>query len=286
MIPVYYKKVSCGDINSQQKEYLGDWVNLMGHQKAAYEIIVKLFNPATIMHSAIGRMTLQWYVQYDVTIALLGAFPTALPDPWFTAAVRFYQEQIALHPADVKWKIDELNASMYIIQRDMAHLYSRISKQQIPENVAVLEHDAITRQLLEWKQSWDPSLVDSRFAVPEEALAGSAMPDDIVNVFTPGILFDNPLLSTTINTANWHGQMLLHKSQHPLSTPDSIRKELVSDAYIICQIIASLEAWPNTPPGVLPMMHPNLSMASYFLPRDARHIAWLGRRFAHVESLG
>ncbi|CEJ84648.1 hypothetical protein VHEMI03538 [[Torrubiella] hemipterigena] len=268
------------------EEYLGDWANLMGHQKAAYEIIVKLFNPTTIMQSSIGRMTLQWYVQYDVIVALLGAFPTALPDPWFTTAVRFYQEQIALHPTDVNWKIDELNASMYIIQRDMAHLYSRIAKQQIPENVAVLEHDTITRQLLEWKQSWDPSLVDSRFAVPEEALAGSAMPGDIVDVFTPGILFDNPLLSTTINTAHWHGQMLLHKTQHPLSTPDSIREELASYAYIICQIIASLEAWPKTPSGVLPMMHHNLSMAAYFLPRDARHIAWLGRRFALVESLG
>lgn len=258
----------------------------MGHQKAACEIIVKLFDPNSVMQSAIGRMALQWYVRYDVTVALLGAFPVALPDSWFAVAVSYYQQRIKLEPTELRWKIDDRIASMNKISKDMASLYSQFAKQQLSETAAVIEHDKITHQLVEWKDSWDPSLTDTRFAISEPASPRSATIEDIVEPFTTGLIFDFPLLSTTVGMASWHAQMLLHQSQHPTKALDTMEEELTSNAYMICKIFTSLESWQRAPSGVLAMMQPCLSIATLFLPRDTRHTAWLSRRFACLESMG
>ncbi|KAG7150256.1 hypothetical protein HYQ46_013261 [Verticillium longisporum] len=45
-------------------EYLGDWINLMGHQRAACDIITRLFTPQTAVQTPLGRMVLTWYSRH------------------------------------------------------------------------------------------------------------------------------------------------------------------------------------------------------------------------------
>ncbi|KAJ6444519.1 C6 finger domain-containingprotein [Purpureocillium lavendulum] len=76
-------------------EFLGDWVNLMGHQKAALEIITKVFAPDTVMHNPVGRACLNWYSR---------------------------QTQAAAEPDEVRWKVDERSAKLRMISYDMSML--------------------------------------------------------------------------------------------------------------------------------------------------------------------
>ena len=43
-----------------RQEFLGDWVNLLGHQRAAYEILTELYTPQSIMDSGMTRIMLGW----------------------------------------------------------------------------------------------------------------------------------------------------------------------------------------------------------------------------------
>ncbi|KAH6614596.1 hypothetical protein B0J18DRAFT_447030 [Chaetomium sp. MPI-SDFR-AT-0129] len=66
------------------EEYLGDWVNLMGHQKAAFEVLNQLFTPKTIMQIPAGRVALMWYTRFDVVVGIMGSFKTSLSPDWYT----------------------------------------------------------------------------------------------------------------------------------------------------------------------------------------------------------
>jgi len=48
------------------KEFLGDWINLSNHQKAACNIITGLYTPQTIMEDEMTRVILGWYIRFDV----------------------------------------------------------------------------------------------------------------------------------------------------------------------------------------------------------------------------
>lgn len=60
------------------KEYLGDWVNVVGRQKAAYRMLLELYSPDTIMDDELQRKILSWYSRFDLTAGLISGYETVL----------------------------------------------------------------------------------------------------------------------------------------------------------------------------------------------------------------
>lgn len=81
---------------TSRKEYLGDWVNLMGHQKAAFEVLTQLFTAQSVMQTPAGRVALMWYSRFDVFIGLMGSFEPSLSREWFSAPVEYYESRAAV----------------------------------------------------------------------------------------------------------------------------------------------------------------------------------------------
>lgn len=268
------------------EEYLGDWVNLMGHQKAAFEILTSMFTPQTIMQTPMGRMCLQWYARFDNFIALMGGFPTDLPREWFTAMVEFHQSQMITYPEELRWRIEEWSARLRLISYDMSILFARGSRDQISADQFAVEHDQITKLLVEWKETRDPTLSDARYLVTDFPTPQHSDPDDIVDPYTPGILYEHPLFTTTILCAEWNSIMIMHKCQSSTMPPEILFGELGQYAYMACQYFESLEYWPFTPKGVLILTQASIAIAALFLPQDARHHMWFRRKFALLETMG
>ncbi|KAK7431476.1 hypothetical protein QQZ08_001966 [Neonectria magnoliae] len=268
------------------EEYLGDWVNLMGHQKAAFEILTNMFTPQTIMQTPMGRMCLQWYARFDNFVALMGGFPTDLPREWFTAMVEFNQSQMMSYPGELRWKMEEWSARLRLISYDMSILFARGSRGQIPAEQFIIEHDHITQLLLEWKENRDPAMCDNRYLVTDFPTPRPVDPDDIVDPYTPGILYEPPLFSTTILSAEWNSIMIMHTCQSSNMTPEILFGELGRLAYTTCQYFETLEHWPSTPKGVLILIQASIAIAALFLPQDARHHMWFRRKFALLETMG
>ncbi|CAM1511443.1 Fc.00g089560.m01.CDS01 [Cosmosporella sp. VM-42] len=268
------------------EEYLGDWVNLMGHQKAAFEILTKMFTPQTIMQTPMGRMCLSWYARFDNFVALMGGFPTDLPREWFSAMVEYHRSQKEAHPEVLRWKIDECSARLRTIGYDMSILYSRGSRSQISPEQFIEEHNGLTAVLVDWKDSMDPALVDPNYLVKDSTLAQPPDPDDIVDPYNREILYDFPLFTTTLLCAEWNSIMIMHKCQSSGMRPDILFGELRQHAYATCQYFETLYYWPSTPKGVLILIQACIAIAALFLPQDARHHMWFRRKFALLETMG
>jgi hypothetical protein len=266
------------------KEYLGDWVNLMGHQRAALEILTQLFTPQSAVQTQIGRVVLAWYARFDVFIGIMGSFQTSLPREWFSAAIEFYETKADAEPDHLGWKLKGADATLRLISFEMSVLFGKGAREEIIKDEYLAEHGRIARLLEAWKENWDPALTNPACLaeVPHDLPSNS---DDIVPPFVPGILYKPPLFATTILTAEWHSITLMHASQS-LGANSGLATGTQEHAYAICQISETVERWQFSPAGSLIILHAGLAIAALFVPRDPRHHMWIRRKFALLESMG
>ncbi|KAI1142292.1 hypothetical protein F5Y05DRAFT_220805 [Hypoxylon sp. FL0543] len=268
------------------EEYLGDWVNLMGHQKAAFEILTRLFTPQTVMNSATSRILLTWYIRFDVFVGMMGGFETNLPRQWFSSVVQFCRQQVENDPGNLEVKIELHASALRLISRDMSILYARGGRGEISGEDFAAEHSRITNRLYEWKANLDPALTDPHYRVTDFEHKTPLDEDDIVDPYKPGYLYDFPLFSTTVLTSEWHSILVMHKSQEAFALQQKPSDELRGLAYAICEIFEAVQFWPSAPNGALIPIQPCLAIAALFLPRDNKHHMWLRRKYAMLESLG
>jgi hypothetical protein len=268
------------------KEYLGDWVNLSGHQKAALAILTQLFTPETIMQSPV-RGLLTWYIRFDVFVAMMGGFEAALPREWFASAVTGSREKTDENPDDISWRIEVQAASLRLMSADMAFLYAKSARGEISAAAFAEEYDQISTQLMEWKAGLDPAITDSDYLVTEFHHKQPLTDDDIVNPYKAGYLYKPPLFSTTILLLEWHSIAIMHKSRHEgytlLQEPSDELRQIALSA---CEIFETLRVWPETPTGATITVQACLAIACLFVPREPKYHMWMRRRYASLEAAG
>lgn len=258
----------------------------MGHQKAAFEILTRLFTPQTIMNSPTSRILLTWYIRFDVFVGMMGGFETSLPRQWFSTVVQFCQEHVERDPEDVGIKTELHASALRLISRDMSILYARGGRGEISGDDFATEHNHITERLYGWRANLDPALTDPNFLVTDLPHKVPISEDDIVDPYKSGHLYDLPLFSTTELIAEWNSILVMHKSQEAFALQQKPSDELRGLAYAICEIFEAVERWPSAPTGALVPIQACLAIAALFLPRDEKHHMWLRRKYAMLESLG
>ncbi|KAI1083522.1 hypothetical protein F5B20DRAFT_577199 [Whalleya microplaca] len=267
------------------EEYLGDWVNLMGHQKAALDILTRLFTPQTIMSSN-TRQLLTWYVRFDVFVGMMGGFETRLPREWFSYAVQYGRERIEKDPQNLLWKTEFHATSLRLISVDMSLLYARGGRGEVSGEAFAAEHNRLTTRLHEWRAMIDPAITNPDYLETEFKHKIPLDADNIVDPYKPGYLYKFPLFRTTILLAEWHSIFVMHKSQEALALQQEPSEELRSMAYTICEMFEAVQLWPLAPNGALIPIQACLAIAALFMPRDTRHTMWFRRKYAMLEGLG
>ncbi|KAI1850088.1 hypothetical protein JX266_004467 [Neoarthrinium moseri] len=268
------------------EEYLGDWVNLMGHQRAALQILTKLFTAQTAQQSSVTRMILTWYVRFDVFVGMLGGFETRLPRAWFSVMVEYLETQLAQEPDDWSLKLDYCSATIRLITVDMSLLYARAGRGEIIGEAFGTEHRRLEQQLRDWKANLDPALTQDEYQVTDFRHRRPLTETDIVDPYTGKDLYKPPFFSTTVLICEWHSIMVMHKSQEALALQQEPTPELRELAFGICRIFETVERWPYSPNGAVIILQSCLAIATLFLPKDQKHHMWMRRKFAYIEALG
>ncbi|KAI0914913.1 hypothetical protein F4823DRAFT_621251 [Ustulina deusta] len=268
------------------EEYLGDWVNLSGHQTAALQILTQLFTPDTIARSPISTL-LTWYIRFDVFGAMMGGFETALPREWFVAAVEGSEEKVDENPDELSWRIEVQATTLRLISMDMSLLYAKSSRGEISAEAFVEEYDQISERLSEWLARLDPAITNANYLVTDFQHKQPLTDADIVNPYKPGSLYKPPLFSTTILLMEWHSIIIMHKSrQEGYALQQEPSKELRQLALSACEMFETVQRWPDTPTGALITVQACLAIACLFIPRDPKYYMWMRRRYASLEATG
>ncbi|KAI9865191.1 MAG: hypothetical protein M1813_002511 [Trichoglossum hirsutum] len=268
------------------EEYLGDWDNLLIHQKAACETLAELYDPHSIMQSSMRRVIFYWCSRFDIFASLLSGRETMLGREWYLACQQHHLEQTERCQVDINHKIAEAIANLRFIAMDMSVLFAKRVRKSICHDEFANESDTLARRISEWRSNMHPSLRDQACAITLDGPPGSDS-DSIVDAHAPGILFESPLWPMNFALLGWYALDLAHRHQTALVLQRQPPVEAERMALEACQLIEAIECYPEAPPGAaLVATHTSLAVASLFLLKDDRHIAWARRKFARIEQLG
>jgi len=199
------------------QEFLGDWINLLGHQKAAYQILIQLYTPQTVMDNQISRIILAWYSRFDVFAGLMGGFEMVLSREWFWCCEQYLQEKVLNEPQNLNWKVEHIFAKIRRIAMDMSTVIAKIAKGEITPEQFVQENEAVGRMIADWKTDLDPALQDRRYLVMEYPDAKPLDATDIVDPYVPGTIYRGPLWVMNSALIDWYSIDIMHKYQTALT---------------------------------------------------------------------
>lgn len=268
------------------QEFLGDWVNLFGHQKAAFEILTELYTPQTMMKSQMTQLILSWYMRFDVFAGLLGGFSTVLSREWFSYGQEYFERKVIDEPSTLQWRIEASLWKYRLIATDLSLLFAKMGKGQISREQFAIENEILTTRIREWKSKMDPALEDKRYLVYDFGTPPPLSPHSIVNPYTPGVFYRGPLWVMNIAKLDWLSIDIMHTYQTSVIMGTEVSPDIARKAYESCQIFEAIQVWPESPPETILCLQASVGITLLFLPRDERHHMWARQKFATIECNG
>lgn len=275
----------CQNRINWRQDYFGDWVSLLGHQRAAYGMLLELHSSHSIMETELRRKILAWYLRFDVMGRLMASHSAVLGREWFLKTESYYSQQSLSYPMSIDYKIEATIASHRLLAGDLALLYAQLPRGDITTEEFAQESDRYSEQIQKWRESLDPVFRDDNYLV--KSFGGRKPdPEDIVDPYLPGGLYQGALFSFNFMVIDWHAINLMHKHKTAVLLRRQPPPEVRELALQICRLFEAIEYWPESPPGAIAKAQGSLGLAIVFLPRDEKHIMWCRRKLAKVESCG
>lgn len=268
------------------QEYLGDWVNLLGHQKAAYSMLTELYSVKSIMDNELQRKALAWYMRFDLFAGFMSGYETVLGREWFAANERYTNEQVNQHPESIHCRLEAAIAKHRVLALDMVLLFAKLPRGAISIQDFQKENDILAARISGLDKGLEPLMTDDRYFVESFKGAPERDTDDIVDPYRPGGLMHGPLWTMNFLKMDWLGTRILHTYQTALIMQRQPPPNLPDMAFDICRLFEAIEYWPGSAPGSILSAQAGLGIAVIFLPQDKRHTMWCRRKLAKIESQG
>ena len=272
------------------EEYIGDWVNLVGHHRAALTMVRDIFTPESMMETDLGRRIFSWVARLDVMAGLMAGSETRLDRQWFEANYTWYGRQVEHDPesdVDIENTLAYFVSANRLIGMDLAALFARFGKREISIETFQQENAEINGRVGTMKRQIE-LFNDDYYRVQEFPVAKTRPlnANDIVNPYAPGGLFKDVLWAMNFMWIDWYSIELLQRYQTAVMLQQPTPPELEQISLEQCRIYEAMERWPDAPHGSILGAHAPLGLATVFLKKDPRHIMWARRKFAAVERLG
>ncbi|KAF2433590.1 hypothetical protein EJ08DRAFT_60436 [Tothia fuscella] len=268
------------------EEYLGDWVNLMSHQKAAFQLITELYSPEAMTKTDSLRKTLQWYIRFDTFVGIMSGTGTQLSRDWFEEQYSYFVRQCQDLPTDLTAKYEERFSWIRLTGYDMSQLVRNRAKGTIPEQEFFIKIELFQQRLQDFRLDLHPALKDQAKLLPDISGGRQRDPNDIVNPFEPNLLFGEDIFDTNILLMDFYGFELIFNNQLAAlqGKPDPMGAR--NTAMKICQIFEAIQEYQGSPPGIVLGMQAGLALAVLFLPQEESEILWARKKIATIEALG
>ncbi|TKA66725.1 hypothetical protein B0A49_10110 [Cryomyces minteri] len=268
------------------EEFLGDWVNLLGHQKAAYEILTELYTPRTILQNETLRRIICWYIRFDLFAGIMSGSETVLSREWFAAYHDYYLREVRNNPLDFRSIYEETMSNSRLLATDVATLFARKSKGVIDDGEFAGELEVLSASLAAWEGTRSPTMTDPSKHIKDFPGAASRDPADIVDPFDPNFLYGDDLFTTNYALIDFWAIDLMFRFQLATVERKTPSPETEALAFKMCKMFEALEYYQQKLPGAILAAQATLSIASLILPKDQKHMTWCRKKFAKIESHG
>ena len=267
------------------EEYLGDWVHLSGHHRAAHQLLLELYTPQTIQQTETGRQIFAWYSRFDVIAGLMAGSQTFLGREWYVEFQAYYEDQIDPEDVDVENSLAAASAATRLIGMDMAALFSQLPQGAISIQEFTLQNEKLSQRILHLRERIE-TLNDGYYTVQKFEDQQPLGPEDIVDPYKPGGLFKDAFWPLNYLWIDWYGVYQMHTLQTMTILKQPFPPIMEALSLDQCRILEAIQRWPASPKGSLLGAHESLGIAAIFIKKDDKHTMWCRRKLAAIEQKG
>lgn len=273
------------DVLTCEKEFLGYWVNLLGHQKAAHQLLTDLFTPQTIMQDETRRKIITWYLRFDLFVGMMSGGETTLDREWFSASADFYKRHTRDKPNDLGARFEEYFATSRLLATDIALLFAGKTKNAISDEQFASGIDGLSKSLHEFGQTIESAFTESSCFVKTFPRAPQRNEEDLFDYQDPNFLYGAEYSTMNFVLLDHWAIDLMFKYQLSLAMGQPPSLEFTEIAMKKCKMFEAIQYGEESPAAILGCQA-SLGIQSLFLPKEERYTKWARRKFACIEQLG
>jgi Fungal specific transcription factor domain/Fungal Zn(2)-Cys(6) binuclear cluster domain len=267
------------------EEYLGDWVHLSGHHRAAHHLLLELYTPQTILQTETGRQIFAWYSRFDVITGLMAGSQTVLGREWYVEFQAYYEDQVDPEDVDIENSLAAASAATRLIGMDMALLFSQLPEGLISIPDFMTQSDKLAQRILHLRERIE-TLNDGYYTIMDFPDRKPLGPEDIVDPYRPGGLFRDGFWPLNYLWIDWYGVYQMHRMQTMAILQQPFPPEMEALSLDQCRIFEAIQRWPSSPHGSILGCHESLALAAVFLQKDEKHTMWCRKKMAAIEQKG
>lgn len=275
---------------------MGDWVNLLGHQKAARILILEFYTPETILSTFEHRLILGWYWRFDVFASVMsGAGPT-LGQEWFKAIAE--QCRVEADPDQIEFDLsatfDFFFTTARLLATEVTILFSKKTAGTIPQQDFEEQVRKLETRMAQFEARLESSFTDMRCY--NHSWKRELNDDDIVDFTDPHFMHTGPYFTMNYIKVDFWGarihflhqlQLFREKEAHP--EQDGIFSKSGGQLDYALKKAKMLEAIENSeesPADAVLGCQTSLAITSLFLPNEKKYSDWTRRKMAMIEGYG
>lgn len=267
------------------KEFLGDWLNLLSHQRAAFRILIDLYTPETAMQDESSRNIIQWYIRFDLFAGMMSGGATSLGREWFAANHHYHEMQVKETGEDRAAMFDYYFATSRLLATDTALLLAAKANKTVNDEDFVSQTTRLSAQFEEFGARLESAFKEGATYVESFPKAPPPSDRDITDYRDPHFLYAGDLFTMNFVLMDFFAAQLMFiyqlaaiNQQHdPRATAIALKK---------CKLFEAIQYCDEGPPGAVLGAQASLGIAALFLPKDEKHISWCRRKLASIEQLG
>lgn len=263
---------------------LGDWVNLMGHQKAAHEMLTRLYTPESITQTDFLLKVSLWYTRFDLYVGFQSGGEAVLGREWYEAVHECYARKLKDDPDNIDLQYEERFAHSRLVAKDSGDLFARTAKGIINPMEFMKQLPVLRETIENLHNNFGPKVLDASHKVT--SIPGEPDPNDIVNPHEPNLIWDAELWASNYLFLDTWGIIFMFNISAAMATRQPFSPEIAKEAYRAIQMYEAMCAYPDAPTGTKVEAQVCFAIASLFLPKDAKTVHWLRQSFARIESAG
>jgi len=256
----------------------------MGHQKAAYDMLIRLYTPETITQSDFLLKVLLWYIRFDLFVGFQSGGESVLSQDWYVAVHNHYYQRAQEAPENLGWRYEERFAYSRLAAKDSNDLFSRKAKGQLGDEAFMKQLAELSARIDGLDKHIHPILLDPKDKV--QSFPGAPDQDSIVNPHEPGILWDGERWTSNYLVMDMYGIMFMHHISISMALRKPFDPACIEKAFRAAQAFEAIRTYPNAPPGAVIEAQATMAIASIFMPKDAKTTSWCRRQFVKIESAG
>ncbi|EMC93483.1 hypothetical protein BAUCODRAFT_37166 [Baudoinia panamericana UAMH 10762] len=268
------------------EEFLGDWVNLMGHQRAAYQLMTELFTPQTIMQDETRRRILSWYIRFDLFASSMSGGDPMLGREWFAVHAQHYKRQTRDRPNDLGARLEDFFSTSRLLATDRTLLLAARKQNTIGNEQFLREATSLLTQSEQLKNKLTATFTDPSYFVHTFTKGPPPGEAALTDYRDPHFLYKGDLFPMNYVLIDFWAVELMFKAQMAAVMQQLPPPEVAELAMKSCKMFEAIQYTDDGPPGAILGCQASLGISAMFLPKERKYVDWSRRKFALIEQTG